>query len=681
MISNSEYLGSTPYTPHGAKDRTNTVVRFDHFETPVYIQNKNGGGKYYTVNLEVCVQNDMNKLKRYLLNDIEFIPLENKKEVQPADYRMKQSGPTGEELPTSSIDQNTENVKANPQSKNLTQTDINLANDLAKSFGIADIDSLERNILPIAQELVTTGRLSAETKDTLYRYVSQNATGDDLFNDMNKGKSDVRHYNFDNIMNKYIESKLNNVGIQKSAKVKNYEKSAKNNLVKYLSKEFNVSPYQVKNLVGDLIYRAANQIQTNNKVDSYLMKDIFNKMADNSYTIDDELRMTYQDMIDDLKNTTFQLDQNTRNGMSDADLKLFKKQNQGKFKIGDNGISVESKYQELSTKYPEFFPSDLSSGDMLNQIAEVLDSLDDKYTRNSQILDNDPVMKEASMIEFNYAYNKFLDSMRNAQNVAKEMAAKQELKDNFDYDFYKEQQEKISKLQREYEKVQRKIVLDSRGQHFLNGLLSGAITIDEVDAEYRNDVLAMYKVQKPYDDAKNVIKTYQNAYKQGLRERARGLISGIEGWKVHKKINGLAFEMDTAERTIRDIAGDDADEIIKEYFSPIHENTAKANKFKNEVREQIKKLNLTDKEAEAVQMLGEKADIGGRQYTEADVVEAGLNLEKVTNAVQEFRNLYNELHNQVNEVLVRNGYNPIEFRKDYFPHFIEQEPNTKLGKL
>lgn len=468
--------------------------------------------------------------------------------------------------------------------------------------------------------------------------------------------------------------------VNKTEKVKKYEKAAKNKLIQYLADEFHISRYQVKNLVGDFIDLATDQIQSNNKVDSIIMKDIFNKLADNSYTVDDELRNNYKYLIDDLKNTTFQLNDDTRNGMSEPELKLFKKQNRGKFNIGDTGIPVDVKYQELSSMYPELFPSDISSGDMLNQISEVLDSFDEKYTRNSDILNNDPIMKEASMMDFNNKYNDFLNSMRNAQNVASEIAAKKELKDSFDYNFYKEQEEKIAKLEREYTKVNNKTVLDAKGKYFLDGLMNGVITVDDVDPEYRNDVLSMYKVKKPYEDAKNVIKTYRNVYKEGLRERARGLISGIETWQVQKKINGLAFELDTAERNIRDIAGADAEDIINEYFAPVHKNEAEANKFKNRIRKRIKELNLTKEEAEAVQLLGERADINGREYNESDVVEAGLDLEKVTNAVNEFRSIYNELHNQVNEVLVRNGYNPIEFRKDYFPHFIDQEPDTKLGK-
>lgn len=116
----------------------------------------------------------------------------------------------GLSIPTSSIDQNAENVKADTEN-NLTQTDINLVDELSKSFGIENTTELETNILPIAQELESTGRLSVETKDNLYRYVSNNTTGDELFNDMNQGKSNIRHYEFDKVLNNYVSSKLSEI--------------------------------------------------------------------------------------------------------------------------------------------------------------------------------------------------------------------------------------------------------------------------------------------------------------------------------------------------------------------------------------------------------------------------------------------------------------------------------------
>ena len=58
----------------------------------------------------------------------------------------------------------------------------------------------------------------------------------------------------------------------------------------------------------------------------------------------------------------------------------------------------------------------------------------------------------------------------------------------------------------------------------------------------------------------------------------------------------------------------------------------------------------------------------------------GVDSEKIKKAVSTFREIYNDLYNKTNDVLVQNGYAPVEFRKDYFPHFEETKPDTLIGK-
>ncbi len=46
-----------------------------------------------------------------------------------------------------------------------------------------------------------------------------------------------------------------------------------------------------------------------------------------------------------------------------------------------------------------------------------------------------------------------------------------------------------------------------------------------------------------------------------------------------------------------------------------------------------------------------------------------LNWEKINSAVERFRKIYDELFQRLNDVRVRNGYEPINYRSGYFPHF------------
>ena len=58
-----------------------------------------------------------------------------------------------------------------------------------------------------------------------------------------------------------------------------------------------------------------------------------------------------------------------------------------------------------------------------------------------------------------------------------------------------------------------------------------------------------------------------------------------------------------------------------------------------------------------------------------------LDIDKIKKSVEVFRDTYDELINKVNNVLIEQGYKPIEYRKGYFPHFTTDKPNTVIGKF
>lgn len=54
---------------------------------------------------------------------------------------------------------------------------------------------------------------------------------------------------------------------------------------------------------------------------------------------------------------------------------------------------------------------------------------------------------------------------------------------------------------------------------------------------------------------------------------------------------------------------------------------------------------------------------------------------KIRAGVKEFRSIYDELFNQMNEVRVRNGYEPVSYRKGYFPHFQPGDGDGVLARF
>lgn len=81
-------------------------------------------------------------------------------------------------------------------------------------------------------------------------------------------------------------------------------------------------------------------------------------------------------------------------------------------------------------------------------------------------------------------------------------------------------------------------------------------------------------------------------------------------------------------------------------------------------------------------MLGEykynKETLVTGQQVDDYISDNQLNYDKISNAVEEFRNIYDELIVETNKVLKEQGYKEIEYRKGYFPHFQEE---TRQGNL
>ena len=191
--------------------------------------------------------------------------------------------------------------------------------------------------------------------------------------------------------------------------------------------------------------------------------------------------------------------------------------------------------------------------------------------------------------------------------------------------------------------------------------------------------------------------------KQEYLNQAFEMSENMVEWKDKKR--GLYYEINTMKRNLYDIMpNEDAKKIYENYFQPISENNAKAEEFISSYNEKIKKLNLNNKESSAVQMLGEleyygknlktqiyKYDplIGKKHWVETRVSdyiddyinENKLDYDKIKSAVPVFRNAYDNLLKDVNKVLKEQGYKEIEYRKGYFPHFVEEKTNTKFDKL
>lgn len=177
---------------------------------------------------------------------------------------------------------------------------------------------------------------------------------------------------------------------------------------------------------------------------------------------------------------------------------------------------------------------------------------------------------------------------------------------------------------------------------------------------------------------------------QKYRDLAKDNIKNISTWK--DKSNGLKYQLETMERNMFDIIPDkaEAQKMNDTYFEPIHKAEAEKQKFINKYNNKIKEYNLNKYESEAVQFLGEQKYNPSHKTEDAKEIVDRINKNiekgkidetKVNNAIETFRQIYDELFEIENNTLRKYGYQEKPYRKGYFPHFIDYVPTTKTEKV
>lgn len=213
-----------------------------------------------------------------------------------------------------------------------------------------------------------------------------------------------------------------------------------------------------------------------------------------------------------------------------------------------------------------------------------------------------------------------------------------------------------------------------------------------IEAEYNKKINNLKLKNEKMTTIEFKTKEQKMSKKQEYDQLALSNIENMKTWKDKDK--GIKYKTNTMDRNFYDIIPNknEAKRIVDTYISPITENNAKREKFITKYNKRIEALNLNEKESIAVQMLGEakyieaindKAMFASEIIQTADeyIEKNKLSKDKIQNAVNEFRKVYDELYTEVNMVLKEQGFKEIEYRKNYFPHFEETTPTSKIGKL
>ena len=229
---------------------------------------------------------------------------------------------------------------------------------------------------------------------------------------------------------------------------------------------------------------------------------------------------------------------------------------------------------------------------------------------------------------------------------------------------YQQENKEIEEMKRTYNAAVKDSMLTEKEMDLAQRIRNRKETEDRIEPWMdREGVLRIARAGAALDQLKKPFEEFRRRQAEAREKALEPLIEHSDDWK--DKFAGKLYSTETQERNIIDIAGkEDGERIIRAIFDPIHKNEAESVRFRNRIRERVRKLELTPEESYWVQMYGEK------QAGLSDV--PGAMRDKVVKATAEFRAIYDELLDMANRVLVNNGFAPVPKRKDYFPHFIRQ---------
>ena len=218
-----------------------------------------------------------------------------------------------------------------------------------------------------------------------------------------------------------------------------------------------------------------------------------------------------------------------------------------------------------------------------------------------------------------------------------------------------------------------------------NAAVSGMDSVNWEQADDPQNAYTYGRTLRAVREADQPIRQYFARRAAALQNDAQEAADWIAEFAKDKRF-GFSYQRETMERNIRDIFSkenqDVAESIIQDYITPVHKAVAEGNKLKNRMRERVKKLKLSKHERALVQMRLEAEDGAAAEYIKNNELTVTPEMDaKINQAVQVFRDIYNDLYNRINETLLLNGQEPAPFRKNYAPHFTKDKPDTLLGKV
>ena len=510
-------------------------------------------------------------------------------------------------------------------------------------------------------------------------------------------------------------------------KAAQYTRRAENFLLAKIAGSFGVSPEAKRETLQPFTEQIVRKFLQTGELDNKLVGDLVDAAAEISMEENRSYYEEYKGVLKFIENQKISIPAQDK-----EDIRYwnqFRQQAAKSMQIRDDGMPVRDVYWTLHKKAPQLFPaSNKTAGAQIMQIYKVAEGIrrTREWIEGYKGVDAAEVSKVKQNVFEARATNARLDWAKNdARNAVKEFAADLRVTQRY-LDRQKkakdllglaipqsagealELSKEVKKLRGRVQYVMNKNLLTAEDQKIVGALLRGDIS-EEAVRKMKNSkgILDVYEAKAAYDARMLTLRAWRMQNKQRMLDEVDADLDAAKFDQWADKGSGWGYDTETPERNFADvmrkIPGGDvlAKKFNNKYIYKIKQNESARKNFILEIQERVKKLDISEKvmrgnadsEAYAVQLLGEaqenaemlkgqdaEAKKDGKTYEEWLAViqklkadNPNMDFAKIDKAITEFHKIYDELLDMINQVRVQFGYDPVSYRRGYFPHFTENE--------
>ena len=510
-------------------------------------------------------------------------------------------------------------------------------------------------------------------------------------------------------------------------KAAQYTRRAENFLLAKIAGSFGVSPEAKRETLQPFTEQIVRRFLQTGELDNKLVDDLVKTAAEISVEENRSYYEEYKGVLKFIENQKISIPAQDK-----EDIRYwnqFRQQAAKSMQIRDDGMPVRDVYWTLHKKAPQLFPaSNKTAGAQIMQIYKVAEGIRKtrEWIEGYKGVDAAEVSKVKQDVFEARATNARLDwAKKDARNAVKEFAAdlrvtqryldrQKKAKDLLGLAIPQSAEEalelskEVKKLRGRVQYVMNKNLLTAEDQKIVGALLRGDIS-EEAVRKMKNSkgILDVYEAKAAYDARMLTLRAWRMQNKQRMLDEVDADLDAAKFDQWADKGSGWGYNTETPERNFADvmrkIPGGDvlAKEFNNKYIYKIKQNESARKNFILEIQERVKKLDISEKvmrgnadsEAYAVQLLGEaqenaemlkgqdaEAKKDGKTYEEWLAViqklkadNPNMDFAKIDKAITEFHKIYDELLDMINQVRVQFGYDPVSYRRGYFPHFTENE--------